>query len=304
MELLWGSTLAAIAITPEGTNRLDFVMTGNQVNNNTIYNTSACNMQAVEYGILMDRAQGSVQNNIVALTGTNNPTALRLVGSELKTKLISNHNILWVPNGMTGSLQNLSAQGYKIPSPPVATNLNQWRYLTGMDMNSMQGDITQEFVSTYPGGVDLHIQPMYRGSIANNRGTKVAGLTNDIDMEPRGSAALNGRYDIGADEFTGHIRNHDVMAEDILGPVGYRASSGQFSDAEYMMVDTAVSLVGRLRNVGGQPVPSNAATMTVQRWTGTTWVTVATMNKSASVDVSEQRNVAFGMFMPQTLREC
>ncbi|MBK8911310.1 MAG: hypothetical protein IPM61_08245 [Chlorobi bacterium] len=102
-NMIWnycgGSTLAAIAITPEGTNRLDFVMTGNQVNNNTIYNTSACNMQAVEYGILMDRAQGSVQNNIVALTGTNNPTALRLVGSELKTKLISNHNILWYRTG-------------------------------------------------------------------------------------------------------------------------------------------------------------------------------------------------------------
>jgi len=306
-NMIWnycsGTNRFGIAITPEATSRIDFVMTGNQVNNNTIYNTNSCNTQAMEIGIWMNRAQGSVQNNIVALTGNNTPTALRLVGPELKTKLTSNHNVLWAPNGMTGSLQNLSSQGYNIPSPPAATSLNQWRYLTGMDMNSMQGDITQEFVSTWPGNVDLHIQPMYRGSIANNRGTKVSGLTNDIDMEPRGSAALNGRYDIGADEFTGHIRNNDVMAEDILGPVGYRASSGQFGDAEYIMVDTSVSLVGRLRNVGGQPVASNAATMTVQRWTGTTWVTVATMNKSAGVDVSEQRNIAFGMFMPQTLRE-
>src|SRR5690606_12414925 len=169
---------------------------------------------SAEYGVISQRASGTIQNNIIALSSQNKGVlyALGVQTTDL-ANFVSDYNVFWVPNGGVGDVLKLSVEGYRLPSPPTAMTLNQWRYLTGLDQHSVYGNVTQEFVSTTAGSVDLHINERYVGSLANNRGVKVSGLTTDIDGQPRGSAALNGRYDIGADEFSGAVRNHDVMAE-------------------------------------------------------------------------------------------
>src|SRR5581483_6672575 len=104
--------------------------------------------------------------------------------------------------------------------------------------------------------------------------------------------------DIGADEFNGVVRNYDLSAEDITAPFGYRPSSGQYSDAEYVMVGSGpVPVTARVRNVGGSPFVQNTVTMSVERWNGSSWVSAGSTTSSAvttSVDVSAATGLNFG----------
>jgi hypothetical protein len=166
--------------------------------------------------------------------------------------------------------------------------------------------VTPEFVSTTPGAENLHIQPNRLGSIVGNRGAVISGLTQDIDNEPRGASSVGGRYDIGSDEFTGQVRNFDIMAEDVVSPVGYRASTGQYSNAEYVMTDSAVSLKSMVRNVGGQPMTNRTVTMTVayvHPVSGSTNQVYSTTKSNVSVDVAQSTVTDFGTWQPRTLRE-
>ena len=124
------------------------------------------------------------------------PSSLVITIPNVRQTLVSDYNAFDIPNGAIGALANISTQGYALPSPPVATTLNQWRALSGQDMNSVSGDVTREFVSTTPGSENLHIQPSLLGSIVGNRGTIVTGMTQDIDQEPRGASSVAGRFDI------------------------------------------------------------------------------------------------------------
>jgi hypothetical protein len=302
----------AIAFYPEATTRIDFVTNGNRVENNTVYNnvtdqtpeTTLTAANADHIGILATRSGSMLRNNIIDLEDPNSIGIVITAPSVLQT-MTSDYNAFDIPNGAIGALANISSQGYALPSPPVATTLNQWRALTGLDMNSVSGDVTREFVSTTPGAENLHIQPNLLGSIVGNRGTVVSGMSQDIDQEPRGASSVAGRYDIGADEFTGQIRNYDIMAEDILAPVGYRASSGQYSDAEYVMNDSAVALRTMVRNVGGQPMTNRTVTLAISYVLPNGGVVpVATQTKTnVSVDVAQATMSDFGTFQPRTLRE-
>ncbi|HVJ97089.1 MAG TPA: T9SS type A sorting domain-containing protein, partial [Acidimicrobiia bacterium] len=236
---------------------------------------------------------------------TTNPVALNYVTPTATQNIVSDYNLFWVPNGYVGQLTNLSSQGFTLPSGPRMRTLNQWRAYTGLDRNSVEGNITAEFVSTTPGSEDLHLRPQTVGSIAGNRGAAITGLTTDIDRESRGGAAVRGRFDIGADEFTGVVRNNDLLAEDVMTPAGYRASTGQFSDAEYIMTDSLVPLAARLRNVGGMPITTNAVTMTVSyiNPSNGSAVQVRRSTQNAAADVANASDVNFGAFMPMTLRE-
>ncbi|MEP7217354.1 MAG: T9SS type A sorting domain-containing protein [Bacteroidota bacterium] len=311
---------AGVALTMAGDTRTDFVTIGNKVENNTIFSQNAGNIQ--EYGILDQRAGGTIRNNIMAIMtpATANPIALALQvrnditpgffgpdGYAIADSLIrSDYNIFWVPNGYVGAVSSLASNGFNIPSPPAAKTLNQWRALTKLDQNSIMSNITTDFVSTTPGSEDLHIKPSIF-SVANNRGTNIAGLTTDIDGDPRGSGGSAGNYDIGADEFNGLIRNSDLVAEDIFAPVGYQAVAGQYSDAEYVMGDSLLPLAARFRNVGGNPIVSNTVTMRVDYFNGSAFVP-ASSNPSVpttttSFNVAQFRDVNFGTFAPRTLAE-
>lgn len=284
---------------------LDYTPRGNMVLNNTIYNANS--NTATEYGIGIEYTQAVVKNNIVAAV---NPNAVAL-GYRVRSpqyepmnlSIESDYNLLWAPNGAVGALVRVSPEGFPLPSRPVAVTLSQWRYLTGLDDNSLVGNIVPEFVSASVGSTDLHLNPQLTQSLAGNRGTKVTGLTTDIDNDPRGQAAINGQYDIGADEFWGVTRNHDIIAEDVVGPFGYRATSGAYSDAEYVMTDSIVDLEVRVRNLGGLPAANAAVTLDVQYWTGSAWVSAMSASRLTPVDVSETSNIGFGQFRPQTMAE-
>jgi hypothetical protein len=323
---------AGVALTTGNDTRIDFVTGGNMVENNTIFNQT--NGTGQEYGVVMQRNRGSVRNNIIALTATtSNPIGIAIqIPNDTRTGFFGpggyplpdtalkvDYNLYWVPNGFVGALQYLSTTGFNIPSPPTAKTLNQWRALTsmdqrlvgngqtglGLDQNSVEGNITTEFVSTTPGSEDLHIRTGIVGSLANNRGINIPGMVNDIDGDPRGSGLNAANFDIGADEFNGVIRNNDLAAEDVMVPFGYRASTGQYSDAEYVMGDSVVQLRGRFRNVAGLPIAQTTVRMVIERFNGTTWVPVNGSGTAVTspFNVAQARDIDFGTFRPQTLRE-
>jgi hypothetical protein len=304
-----GPTSIGIGLTIDPATRIDLVTGGNRIENNTLYSTAAvtgAGGASVEYGVYLERAGASVRNNIFALVSTtSNPVAVSYQAPAAARTIVSDHNLFWVPNGYVGELRNLSSQGYALPSGPRQKTLAQWRAASGFDINSVEGNITAEFVSTTPGSEDLHIRPNIVGSLAGNRGVAVSDLTTDIDRQSRGGAPVNGAFDIGADEFTGVVRNHDLMAEGVVSPAGYRSATGQFSDAEYIMTDSLVPLRARLRNVGGMPIVSNTVAMTVEyrNPASGSYTQVRRSTQNASADVASARDVDFGAFMPQTLRE-
>jgi hypothetical protein len=135
------------------------------------------------------------------------------------------------------------------------------------------------------------------------RGINIAGIATDIDNDPRGSGGVTSRFDIGADEFNGIIRNNDLQAEDVLAPFGYRAPTGQYSDAEYLMIDSAVSVAGRFRNVGGLPQLANTVRMNVEYFNGISWIPVSTATQTSAFNVAEAKAIDFGVVRPQTLQQ-
>ncbi len=289
---------------------MDYVPGDNAVVNNTIYNRSSAALESsgVEYyGISMLNGEAFVQNNLVALMNSG-AIGLRY---DVRTpqyepwnmSVNSDYNLLWVPNGAFGQLHRISPEGFRLPSPPVMENHSQWRYLTRSDENSVVGDILPEFMSLSPGEEDLHLNPQQVRSLAGNRGATLREFAQDIDSDPRSQAALNNRYDIGADEFWGAVNNNDLVAEDVISPSGWRATSGAFSDAEYVMSDASIDLTVGLRNIGGRPVSGVWVSLDIAYWNGDDWIDEASLDRMASVDVAEKSEIDFGQYQPKTLSE-
>jgi len=283
--------------------RPDFIPTGNKIENNTIFNQIAGSNP--EYGIGLVRNAAIVRNNIVAIvTPTTNPIGFVASIPNFRQMLTVDYNLYWVPNGNVGALANLSTTGFNIPSPPVMQTLNQWRTLTGLDSNSITGNITTDFINTTPGSENLHIVPNIVGAVANNRGIPVPGLTTDVDGDPRAAGGNLNRPDIGADEFSGALRNNDLLVQDILSPFGYRAAAGQYSDAEYQMIDTSIAVNGRFANIGGLPQTLNTVTLTVDYWTGSSWASAqAPVVRNSSFNVAQSKDISFGWFQPRSLSQ-
>lgn len=283
--------------------RPDFIPTGNRIESNTIFNQIAGSNP--EYGIGVLRNTAVVQNNIIAMvTPTTGPIGLAASVPNYRQTLTVNYNLYWVPFGAVGALANLSTTGFNIPSPPVMQTLNQWRTLTGLDSLSISGNIMPEFYNTTPGSENLHIIPTIVGALANNRGTPVAGLTTDIDGDPRAAGGNLNRPDIGADEFSGSLRNNDLLAQDILSPFGYRAITGQYSDAEYQMIDSMIPVNARFANVGGLPQTLNTVTLNVEYWTGASWSSAQpSVTRSTTFNVAQSKDINFGNFAPRSLSQ-
>ncbi len=283
----------------------DYTPRGNTVFNNTVFNQNG--NTAEEYGVAMENSAGIVKNNLIAVTNRNAVglgLRVRSTQNDLRTVSVeSDYNLVWAPNGAFGGMERVSPEGFNLPSPPVAVTLSEWQYLTGLDNNSVVGDIIPEFKSTTAGSEDLHLNPQLRRSIAGNRGTALTEVPTDIDNEPRTQAATNGRYDIGADEFWGVVHNHEIVADNVVAPFGYRASAGTFSDAEYVMTGPDVPLKAQVRNLGGSPQAATTVTLDVEYWNGSTWINTLSATRQTAVDVSEASVVDFGTFKPQTMLE-
>lgn len=129
--------------------------------------------------------------------------------------------------------------------------IDQWRYWTGLDMNSVIGDFTKEldYFGTTPKRLRIITDPLPpKGSALNNRGKSIDGVKRDIDGNLRGVAAQ--RYDIGAFEFDGRMYTRDAEVLRIEAPGNYRNGVGVFSDAQYVMTTAPVDVVARIRNNG------------------------------------------------------
>lgn len=131
----------------------------------------------------------AVLNNIIynesMLSGSaeeNKAYGIYLAG--LPTEFVSNHNIFYIP----------SVQGVVGYNEGVRQVLTDWRssFIPQQDNASITGD--PQFISKVTG--NLHINPA-AGSPANAAGTPVAGITRDIDGNPRSTTTP----DVGADEF-------------------------------------------------------------------------------------------------------
>lgn len=142
-------------------------------------------------------------------------------------------------------------------------NLENWQLWTGADKNSIfynfMNDLT--FVGAAPAKLRVKSSPIPTGSMINNRGDRVEGITEDIDGDVRGVA--DQRYDIGADEFNGNTYSNDVEVVRIAAPGAYKnIADAKFNDAEYIMTTSPVEVTARVRNNGsitqvGRPVTVN-----------------------------------------------
>jgi hypothetical protein len=144
----------------------------------------------------------------------------------------------------------------------------QWRAWNRRDINSVLGDLTSMHVfngiapNQY---LRVKTNPTPIGSVLNNRGENIAGVTTDIDAMPRGSS---GQYiDIGADEFDGRQYIKDYEAITILEPSAYRSSTGAVSDAEYIMTTAPVNVRALIRNSGGLAQSNMNVTVNIYRET-------------------------------------
>ncbi|OIP56515.1 MAG: hypothetical protein AUK34_11175 [Ignavibacteria bacterium CG2_30_36_16] len=155
--------------------------------------------------------QANVSFNTIVLNNINKPTSARLTGVRmggtanvnLKNNIVINENdaaaayALYVAGGtLTSDYNDLYTSG---ATAKVGYYLSQalqtfsaWQDTTGKDLNSV--NVSAPFTSA----IDFHI-PDNTATPLESAGIPVAGISTDIDAEPRSAS----NPDIGADEFNG-----------------------------------------------------------------------------------------------------
>lgn len=128
--------------------------------------------------------------------------------------------------------------------------LNQWQHWTGAEANSVVTDFTNDLMweTTTPTSLMIKNNPYPLGSVLNNRGKRLDYVKTDIDGNTRGVAGQ--RFDIGAFEFNGRMNVTDVELISTPMPGNYMATTGEFSDAEYIMTEAPIEVMSRIRNNG------------------------------------------------------
>lgn len=168
--------------------------------------------------------------------------------------LVSNRNAFWTPNSGIARFIEISQATELVSagSQDEFRTIDQWRNWTAQDINSVYGNFPAEHVLagvTPKQTLRVKVTPQPPiGSILNNRGQRINGMTVDIDGGLRGEAGTG--YDIGADEFNGRSYVSDLDVVDILSPAAYRRATGTTSDAEYIMTQAPVDVKARVRNNG------------------------------------------------------
>lgn len=245
-----------------------FRINGLQILNNTIVlpQESIAGSGYINAVRLQNAQTPLVRNNAIALLGTAAATTSHHVGIFYQGTvpgLSSDRNAFWTPNvqngtGGPGIAYIVEANGGSILDNGDVDrfkNLSQWRAISGQDINSVYGNfVANHSVLTRNGLPILRVttQPQTPiGSVLNNRGEIIPTLTTDIDGNPRGMA--DQRYDIGANEFTGRIRVADMEVFEISSPRKFRRSSGQFSDAQYVMSSVPAKFKVRFTNPASLP---------------------------------------------------
>jgi hypothetical protein len=320
---------------------LDYFTRKDTIANNTVVMTNDnVSGSGSVFGIGSQHGNGTVvMNNAIALQGASSTSnsmhaALYYQGTMFRggkpntwylpanapAALISNRNAFYIPNAGAAQFTEISDQSEVVSAGSMNEflTMSQWRNWTGQDINSVSGDFVSqmEFQGVAPNQkLRVKITPQAPiGSILNDRGARIDGIKTDIDGETRGAAGLG--YDIGADEFDGRLYTSDLEAVDILSPKAYRSTTGQTSEAEYIMTAAPVDVSARIRNSGG--LPRTGADIRVRIWVETmasnndgyaapAWSAAPVVDQNYTIDLNsgDAIDFAFGIqgFTPQTYQQ-
>lgn len=195
----------------------------------------------------------AIKDNQIAATNSN--AAFLGVYTTLNGGLFSDRNAFWAGSSDVDIARWIRSDSLSVTIEPgfdrEFKELAQWQGMTLNDLNSIANlDFTQNLVTTtdVPARLRVRTTPLVSGSALVNRGERLPEVLTDIDGEPRGIA--NQRYDLGADEFIADQFISDLEMLNFATPIRYKAGSGKFSDAEYVMTTAPVEVKVRLRNNG------------------------------------------------------
>lgn len=186
--------------------------------------------------------------------------------------------------------------------------LSQWQMATKNDLNSVTyGNFVNEhyFMGSYP--EEIRVRSNVKGSVLTRRGERLPEVTHDIYGNIRGVAG--GRYDIGAVEFNGSLFNHDAEMMVVTEPGTYRATAGNFSDAEYLMTTAPVEVKTVVRNSGNMPIFNKKLYVNIYREmpNGTYSLAFGPTEYMLDLDATENKEITFNIgdgigndFVPQT----
>lgn len=262
---------------------------GDMVVNNTIMmNDDGLTTAGMIVGIgVQASSNATIKNNAIALLDVdvidNNPAYAGVFYEGKLPKegsLKSDYNAFWYPERSGAAVYRFIEvddqfnllEGASVDGNSMYRTLRQWQSWTGVDMNSVFGDFTNDFVFT---GVEPKQQLRINlfpnpplGSILNNRGERIPAVGFDIDANVRGPAGQ--RYDIGAFEFDGRMFITDVEVMNIPKPGAYLANT--FGDnAEYIMSYSPIEVMARIRNNGNLDLSGHKAYIYIfrERYDGT-----------------------------------
>ena len=280
-----------------------------KIYNNTIYVVSDSPVQSsgMLAGLAVQNVQNTkVYNNAIAFLDADVSSSSPLASCifydgmlPLEANYISDRNAFQIANGSLASIygfvQTDDHTRFLEGTRDDYKTIYQWQQWTKQDFNSVVGLFTQDlnFSGLQPNQkLRINSNPLPLGSLLNNRGEKLGEVLTDIDGVYRGQGGQ--RYDIGACEFFGRLYTEDLSVENIKAPGSYRAYSGTYSDAEYVMTTTPIDVKALIRNNGANARNSINATLVVTRQNPTNgWDTVGVMTKLFSVDPSATAEVTF-----------
>jgi hypothetical protein len=251
-----------------------YVSRDDKVWNNTVVlgsNSSSASSNGYVMGIGLQHTSGSeIYNNIVAITDDgismdNENAALLFVEGYLPSEggpMIDNnaYHVGSESGAATVRFYELDDNTYGLRwadnDRNDYLNIEQWRVITGSDVNSVEGDFMNELDSENNYAIMKDGQGRYPiGSMLNNHGRNITDVTSDLAGNDRGITGQS--YDIGAYEFKGRLLISDLSAMRIESPANYQdayydseVDENDFTGEMHVMTETPVNVTARLYNEG------------------------------------------------------
>jgi len=246
-------------------------------NNTVLLTEDGINNNNQFVGIGIQQAYGAkLMNNAISITdgtiSSNNEAAAGIfyqgAYSYEDGGLIADRNAYWLQNANVSAYRHIYTD-YKNKIVELGyrneyLNLEQWQMASKSELNSVtSGNFSNDYytMGTYP--AELHVKSTVKGSVLSKRGDRMSSYENDVNGTIRGQAGS--RYDIGSIEFNGSLFNRDAEMLVITEPGTYRATTGLFSDAEYVMTDAPIPVTAIVRNSGSLQLNDKKFTVNIYR---------------------------------------
>jgi hypothetical protein len=179
------------------------------------------------------------------------------------------------------------ATGLPIFTLPVVS-LNDWRTLTGRDINSVTGD--PRFASD---SLHLPAATSYIFSPASNAGAWLGTASQNMDVDGDPRLVGNDRIDIGADEFEGFEYFNDLGVQVITLPSGLTNGTGSI----VVTSDNPLNVQAIVKNLGGIIAQNKKiyARLDTSRTNGLNWVPIwNAAPQTRDFNVGESKTIDFG----------